>query len=63
LISISRHLAPLDKLSWKVELIVQVQDTRLRMPNKWHICKEGQEGNKSSQLLRRERRPLLNVWD
>jgi hypothetical protein len=30
---------------------VQVQDTRLRMPNKWHICKEGQAGNKSRQLL------------
>jgi hypothetical protein len=25
---------------------VQVQDTSLRMPNKWHMCKEGQAGNK-----------------
>jgi hypothetical protein len=21
------------------------QETRLRMPDKWHICKEGQAGN------------------
>jgi hypothetical protein len=24
----------------------QDQDTRFRTPNKWHICKEGQAGNK-----------------
>jgi hypothetical protein len=30
---------------------VQVQDTRLRMPNKWHICKEGKAGNEKRQLL------------
>jgi hypothetical protein len=29
----------------------RVQDTRLRMPIKWHICKEGQAGNKKRQLL------------
>jgi hypothetical protein len=29
----------------------QDQETRLRMPNKWHICKEGQAGNKSRQWL------------
>jgi hypothetical protein len=27
------------------------QDARLRMPNKWHICKEGQAGNEKRQLL------------
>jgi hypothetical protein len=30
----------------KVEGIDQDQDTGLRMPNKWHMCKEGQAGNK-----------------
>jgi hypothetical protein len=29
----------------------RVQDTRLRMPNKWHICKEGKAGNKKRQVL------------
>jgi hypothetical protein len=28
---------------------VQVQDTRLRMPNKWHMCKEGKAGNKKDK--------------
>jgi hypothetical protein len=32
----------------------QDQNTGFRMPNKWHICKEGQEGNKN-----RQRRGLL----
>jgi hypothetical protein len=27
------------------------QDTTLRMPNKWRICKERQAGNKKRQLL------------
>jgi hypothetical protein len=31
-----------------------IQVTKLRMPNKWHICKEGQAGNKN-----RHRRGLL----
>jgi hypothetical protein len=30
---------------------VQVQDIRLRMPNKWHICKDGRAGNKKRKLL------------
>jgi hypothetical protein len=29
----------------------QVQDTALRMPSKWRICKEGKAGNKTRQLL------------
>jgi hypothetical protein len=32
----------------------QDQDTGLRMPNKWHMCKEGKTGNK-----KRQRRGLL----
>jgi hypothetical protein len=32
----------------------RVLDTRLRMPNKWHMCKEGKAGNK-----KRQRRGLL----
>jgi hypothetical protein len=32
------------------------QDTRLRMPDKWHICKEGQAVNK-----KRQRRGLLVI--
>jgi hypothetical protein len=37
--------------SSQVKWQVQVQDTRLRMPNKWHIGKEGQAGNKTRKLL------------
>jgi hypothetical protein len=29
-----------------VSMVIQDQDTRLRMPNKWHIFQEGQAGNK-----------------
>jgi hypothetical protein len=32
-------------------VVVQVQDTRLRMPNKWHMYKEGKAGNKKRHLL------------
>jgi hypothetical protein len=35
----------------RIFFIYKVQDTRLRMPNKWHICREGQAGNKNRQLL------------
>jgi hypothetical protein len=35
----------------QASLQVQVQDTRLRMPNKWHICKEGKAGNEKRQFL------------
>jgi hypothetical protein len=37
----------------------RVQDTRIRMPNKWHICKEGQAGNKKRQLLVSSELPRL----
>jgi hypothetical protein len=30
----------------------QDQDTRLRMPNKWHMCKEGKAGNKKKTTPR-----------
>jgi hypothetical protein len=31
--------------------VLQDQDTRLRMPNKWNICKEGKAGNKKDNCL------------
>jgi hypothetical protein len=34
-----------------ISTIQEFQDTRLRMPNKWHVCREGQAGNKKRQSL------------
>jgi hypothetical protein len=34
--------------------VIKIKLLRLRMPNEWHICKEGQAGNK-----KRQRRGLL----
>jgi hypothetical protein len=39
--------------------LVQVEDSRLRMPSKWHICKEGQAGNKNRQFLMFSELPSL----
>jgi hypothetical protein len=39
--------------------LYQDQDTRLRMPIKWHICKEGQAGNKKRQLVVFSKLPSL----
>jgi hypothetical protein len=53
----TRHRPPAEKtsgLSSDTAEYKSSQVTRLRMPNKWHICKDGQAGNK-----KRQRRGLL----
>jgi hypothetical protein len=49
---LSRVEGPAHRFGYGLYERLQDQDTKLRMPNKWQICKDGQADNKKKTTLR-----------